>query len=126
MNRIRHGYVQIAPATAPYFTTATSDDQTVVRHPFIYLSHGSKSRSWLRDLGYGLSTSLGMVGIIVALVAGVLGGVVALALGASGWTALVVGGLVTIVDFAIEVRWALTTAYRTQAELPVRFPSHSR
>ena len=121
MNRIRHGYVQIAPAVAPYFTTGTSDDL-----PSLLLSYGAKPRSWLGDLGYGLSTSLGMVGIIVSLVAGLLGGVVALTLDAPGWTALVVAGVTAIVAFAIGSRWAVKSAYRTQAELPVLFPSQTR
>ena len=118
MNRIRHGYVEIAPHLAPYFVTGTHDDPASV-----LLHYGPTGNSTLGELVYGLSTSFGMAGMITSLVAGLLGGVVTLALDGSGWWAIGVGTLVTLVTFALIARWAFAEAARNRAALPVLFPA---
>lgn len=120
MNRIRHGYLEIAPETAPYFTTGTNDDMPgiLVTYGFVY-----RRRAALENFGHGLSTSQGMVGIIMALVGGVLAGVVTLLLGAAGAAAFAVAALVTTTVFIAGARWGLRDAARDRAALPVRFPT---
>jgi len=121
MNRIRHGYIQIAPHLAPYFTTGTHDDvDTVLLH---YGPAGGESP--LGQIGYGLTTSGGMVGLITSLVAGLLGAVVTLALGGSGWWAIGVGALVSVLAFAVIARWSFGQIARNQAALSVLFPAPS-
>lgn len=117
MNRIRHGYVQVVPTAAPYFVSGTFDDIETVT-----AQYGTPSSSALGDIFYGLSTSLGMVGLIVSLVSGIFGAVLALLFGAVWPVPLLVGGLVAVLGFAALATFAYRFALRTQAELPVAFP----
>ena len=121
MNRIRHGYMQIAPHLAPYFTTGTHDDvDSVMLH---YGDGGGDST--LGQLVYGLTTSGGMVGMITSLVAGLLGAVVTLALGGSGWWAIGAGVVVSLLTLAGLAVWSFRQAARYQAALAVQFPAPS-
>lgn len=120
MNRIRHGYIRIAPHLAPYFTTGTHDDLASVMSSY---SIGGARRSMLADVAYGFSTSLGLVGMIAALVGGALGSVVTLAAGGAGWLALAVAIGATLIVLGGLVRWASVEIPKTQATLPVRFPT---
>ena len=79
MARIRHGYTQIAPIVAPYFVTGTHDDV-----PGVMLTYGTPPEHPVKGLIYGLTTALGMMSLIVALIGGVIAMVIALFLGASG------------------------------------------
>lgn len=119
MSRIRHGYVEITPVVAPYFTTSYYDDPAGVFRAYSApeMSHG------LRAVAHGLTTSSGMVGLIVSLVSGVLAGVVALALGWTGGVVLVAAGLVTLVVVLALIRWAHVAISHSVAALPVRFPT---
>lgn len=120
MNRIRHGYIQIAPLVAPYITTGTYDDvASVVAN---YGTRASRT-SILANLTYGFSTSLGLVGMIVALVGGAVAAVAILAAGGSGWLVLAVAIVGTLLVLAILVRWALVEVPRIQDALEVRFPA---
>jgi hypothetical protein len=123
MNRIRHGYVEIAPAVAPYFTTEYHDDPASV-----YRNYGftTMQRSVLQDLGHGLATTIGMVELIVALLTGVLVVVVTLALGGSLWIAVAVAVVTAIVVLAAAMHWVVARAASVAAELPVLFPASER
>ena len=79
MARIRHGYTQIAPILAPYFVTGTHDDV-----PGVMLTYGTPPEHPVKGMLYGLTTSLGMMSLIVALIGGVIALVIALVLGTSG------------------------------------------
>lgn len=119
MNRIRHAYIQIAPHLAPYFTSSTHDDvESVLGH---YGDTGGEST--LSQIGYGLSTSLGLAALTTALVAGLLGGIVTLLFGGSNLLALGVAALATIALFGLQARWVFVAAGRAQAALTVRFPA---
>ena len=78
MARIRHAYTQIAPILAPYFVTGTHDDVSGVM-----LTYGTPPEHPVKGLLYGLTTSLGMMSLIVALIGGVNALVLALVLGTS-------------------------------------------
>jgi hypothetical protein len=119
MNRIRHGYVRIAPQVEAFLVTGTHDDVPGVIKTYGY----SGSSTFLGDLGYGLSTSQGMVSLIVAMVGGVFAAVLTLALGGTGWLPLVAAATTALVVIIIEVRWAFQSVARNQASLEVRFPS---
>lgn len=120
MNRIRHGYIQIAPLVAPYFTTGTYDDVASV-----VANYGTKASrsSILANLTYGFSTSLGLVGMIVALVGGAVAAVAILAAGGSGWLTLAVAIVGTLLVLGLLVRWAWVEVPRIQDSLEVRFPA---
>jgi hypothetical protein len=118
MARIRHAYTQIAPIVTPYFTTATHDDMAAV-----LLGYGTVPSTTAGNLLYGLTTSGGMIGLIVSMVGGVLAAVLAILIGASGGSAVwigIVGGLLVL---GILGAVAAARIPRTQATLAARFPS---
>jgi hypothetical protein len=117
MSRIRHGYTQIAPFLLPYFTTGTHDDPASVM-----ISYGSPPDRFPGVVLYGMTTSGGMVGLIVSLVGGVLVGVLALLFDADGGAALLVGAVGAVVTFVAVIGG--TTGYfnRQQATIEVLFP----
>ncbi len=119
MARVRHGYLQLAPETEPYFSTGTHDDVAGT-----LMAYGAgDSRSIRTDLLYGLSTSGGMLILILAVLAGTFGAVTALAMGGSGMIPFATGFVVAVATLAIGVRWAYRGATRNQQRLTVRFPT---
>jgi hypothetical protein len=117
MSRIRHGYTRIAPFLLPYFTTGTHDDPASVM-----ISYGSPPNRFPGVVLYGMTTSGGMVGLIVSLVGGVLAGVLALLFEADGGAALLIGAAGAVVTFLAVMGG--TTGYfnRQQLTLEVLFP----
>ena len=118
MARIRHGYMQIAPIIAPYFTSATNDDIDSV-----LTGYGSPAGSGFGIFVYGLTTSGGMIGLIVSMVGGVLAAVLGLLIGVSGTVAVWVGVVGAIVVFAIIAALTIGSVPRHQADLTVLFPA---
>jgi hypothetical protein len=120
MARIRHAYTQITPIVTPYFTTPIHDDIDAVT-----MVYGPIPEGLWGQVGYGLSTSSGMIGLIVAMVGGVLTAVVAmlfgLSSGASMWIG-VVGGLVVLAGL---FAYGFMTIPREQARLTALFPTPS-
>jgi hypothetical protein len=118
MARIRHGYTQIAPIVTPYFTTATHDDVAGIG-----LSYGNPPSSGVGLVLYGLTTSGGMVGLIVSMVGGVLAGVLGLIVGAAGSWAIWIGVAGALVVFGLLAQVSIGRIPREQARLPSLFPS---
>ena len=121
MNRIRHGYVQIAPRSAQYFVTGTSDDAPGVMKTYGFSNTGRQGV--LADLAYGFSTSLGMLGVIVSLVGGVEAALLTLLVGGGRGMSLVIGGLTAVAVLVIAAAWTVRAAYANQEALDARFPS---
>jgi hypothetical protein len=119
MNRIRHGYTEIAPIVAPYLSTSIHDD---IRGVFATYG-GSGVPRGLVSLTPGLTTTSGMIGTTVSLVAGVLVGVLTLALMGSASVAVALAALATAAMFAAVARFVLGSIRRTGEGLVVRFPS---
>jgi hypothetical protein len=118
MARIRHGYTEIAPIVAPYFTTPTHDDVASVLS-----AYGSPSSTGIGLVLYGLTTSGGMIGLITSMVGGILAAVLGLIFGVSGGLAVWfgVGGFVLVFGALLV---ATTGAVpRNQAALGVLFPA---
>lgn len=117
MARIRHAYTQVTPIVTPYFTTPTHDDIDAVISVY-----GTDSDGLAGQFLYGLSTSGGMVGLIVSMVAGVLTTVLAMIAGvASGvaiWIGLVAAILVIGALFAVTASAATRQQERTEARFP--------
>jgi hypothetical protein len=118
MARIRHAYTQIAPLTSPYFTTATNDDMVSV-----ITAYGNLPQSQIGNLLYALTTSGGMIGLITAMVGGVLFSVLALIAGLSGAVAFWIGLVGGVVVFALLAVFTFGTVPRQQATLSVLFPA---
>ncbi len=118
MARIRHGYTEAAPVLVPYFTTATHDDLRSV-----LTAYGSPAASGVGSIWYALTTSGGMIGLITAMVGGVLAAVLGLLGGIAGGQALLVGlagGVIVLVILFVRTAGAVT---RDQAMLPALFPA---
>lgn len=118
MNRIRHGYLLVAPTVRPFFTSGTHDDV-----PGVMQSYGYSMDEGGGDLIQGLSTSGGMVGLIVTFVGGLLTAAVALLVGVPAMGSLVAGVVGAAVVFAVAARWALALVARSQKTLETRFPT---
>jgi hypothetical protein len=118
MARIRHAYTQITPIVKPYFTTPTHDDIDAVTAVY-----GPISDRLLGQFIYGLSTSNGMIGLIVAMVGGVLATVVAMLIGVDGgariWIGVAAGVIVLAALFAVTGLAIL----REQARFTSLFPT---
>lgn len=67
MNRIRHAYVEIAPAVEPYFMSGHHDDPTTVLQVY-----GPVESSRANSLIHGFTTAPGMIGTINTAVGGAL------------------------------------------------------
>ena len=117
MARVRHGYLEIAPHLEPYFSEGTTDDVPGVMRTY------RAPRSGLRGVLYGLTTSTGMMGIVVALLGGVLAGVLALLAGVGTDGAIGLGVVCAVGFFFIAAGLAGWYFVRDQSDLEVRFPS---
>jgi hypothetical protein len=117
MARVRHGYLQIAPHLEPYFSDGTTDDREGVMRTYRVPESG------LHGVLYALTTSTGMTVIIVALLGGVLAGVLAMLAGTGAELAFGLGTVSTVVIFAVAGAAAGRYFVRDQASLEVRFPS---
>lgn len=120
MNRVRRGYLDLAPGAAPYLSMGTYDDL-----PGVVASYGTSivPSSTLAGVAYGLSTSIGLAMLVVALLAGAFLAVVGLAAGASGWTSLAAGAIGSLIALALLGWVGMRTQVRNQANIVVRFPA---
>ena len=118
MARIRHAYTQITPIVTPYFTTPTHDDIDAVTTVY-----GPISDSLLGQFLYGLSTSNGMIGLIVSMVGGVLTTLVAMLLGVAGGAAIWIGLAGGMVVFAAVFAFTYWQILREQARFTALFPT---
>jgi hypothetical protein len=121
MNRLRAAYLAQRPDLGRYFVTSAHDDEVGITITFGMLPHPDASMAW--RAGHGLVTTPATVGVVVASLAGVLGGLVAfrvtgglaipLALGAASF-------LATILPlFAYQGR----QIYALRRRYPTDFPS---
>ena len=117
MARVRHGYLQIAPHLESYFSEATTDDLEGVMRTY------RVPESRFRGVVYALTTSTGMTAIIVALLGGVLVGVLVMLAGIGAGVAFGLGTASAVVIFAAVGVVAGRYFIRDQTSLDVRFPS---
>ena len=116
MARIRNGYIQAAPLLEPFFTSQIHDDIDSV-----VAGYGEPASSGIGLFWYGLTTSAGMIGLVVSMVGGVLAGVLALMMfpaAVSVW----VGVGAAVLTFAIIAAVTFGSVPRNQGRLTVRFP----
>jgi hypothetical protein len=118
MARIRHGYTQIAPIAAPYFTSATHDDMASV-----LTAYGSPSTRGIGLILYGLTTSGGMIALITSMVGGVFVAVLSLIVGVSGGLAVWIGVGGALLVFVILLALTAGSVPGNQASMTVLFPA---
>jgi hypothetical protein len=114
MNRLRHAYLELAPELEPYFVTGHHDDMAGLTQSYGLGYHAG--------LGRVLAATPNLVAIIDAVVFGVLIAIIALLLGAPDAVALasgVIAALVAVVGLAVLVYRARTRVWRG---LRPRFP----
>jgi hypothetical protein len=120
MARLRHAYTQITPIVTPYFTTPTHDDIDTVTTVY-----GPISDRLLGQFLYGLSTSNGMIGLIVAMVAGVLATVLAMLAGVDGSASIWIGVAGAVIALAGLFAVTGSAIVREQARFTALFPKPS-
>ena len=118
MARIRHAYTQITPIVTPYFTTPTHDDIDAV-----LTVYGPISDRPPGVIVYGLSTSTGMIALIVAMVGGVLTTVVAMLAGIDDGVSIWIGVAGWLVVLAAVIAFSGLAIVREQARLEALFPT---
>lgn len=119
MARIRHGYTEIAPILERYFTTPTHDDAESMLVAYRRPSHEGLSSGLL----YGLTTSGGMIGLIVSMVGGVLSASTALLVGMEAGHAAIVGVLGALAVFGGMTAHSVPVLRRELAALVAEFPA---
>lgn len=118
MARIRHGYTEIAPVVAPYFTSATHDDMAS-----LVSAYGSPSSSGIGLLLYGLTTSGGMIALITSMVGGIFAAVLSLIVGVSEGLPIWIGVGGGVVVFAILYVMTAGSVTSHQEKLIALFPA---
>jgi hypothetical protein len=118
MNRIRHAYREMVPGLEPYFVSGFHDDARGV-----LATYGLATRPGvISNILHGLTTTVGMVATIDAMILGALGALVTVALGAGVEVALafgVVGFLAGFITFAIiGMRSVMVTQERQDSRFP--------
>ncbi len=118
MARVRHAYVQAGPALERYFTSPTHDDINSV-----VLAYGAGPQTTGMSLVlYGLTTSGGMIGLIVSMVGGVLAGVLALFVVSAG-LAIWIGVAGAVITFVAILLLTVGSVPRHQAGMTSLFPA---
>ena len=114
MNRLRHAYLDIAPELEPYFVTGHHDDQQGISE-----TYGPYSQT-IRHFRLGDMSVL--VGVIDAVLAGVVGGLLADAAGAGSELSSSIGAVLTVVVIVLLVYETRRKIERGRDSLQPRFP----
>lgn len=117
MSRIRHGYLEVAPELRPYFTSPVHDD---VRS--VMVSYG-RAQTGILAFVYFLSTSLGLMVLLVSVTAGIVALVVAMAAETAVGIGVSISVAVTITSFLGLGMLARRSILAGQAALESLFPS---
>jgi len=115
MNRLRHAYLELAPDLAPYFITSPYDDPVGIMR-----TYGPEAQVTPARL---LSGTPILVGIINAVVAGVLVTFVADALGTSSTLRIGIGAIGGVVYMVALALVPVRQIARIRREWQPRFPS---
>lgn len=119
MNRIRHAYLEMVPGLEPYYITGFHDDARGV-----LATYGFDVRPGpVGNVLHGLTTTIGMVGTIDAMILGSLGALIALGLGGGLEAALLLGVIGFAIGFASLAIGGMRHALSGQARVESRFPT---
>jgi hypothetical protein len=119
MNRIRHAYREMVPGLEPYFVSGFHDDALGV-----LATYGAQSRPGiLANILHGLTTTIGMVATIDAMILGAVGALAAIGLGGGLEAALLLAVIGFLVGFATFAVVGMRSAMDRQARAESRFPT---
>jgi hypothetical protein len=114
MNRLRHAYLELAPELEPYFVTGRYDDEDSVLR-----SYGPEAS--IRPSRVLASTPV-LIGVVDAVVAGVLAGLVARVSDADSLTSVVLGACVAAIVLLVLLAAVRRVIMRARTILVPRFP----
>jgi hypothetical protein len=115
MNRLRHAYLELAPELEPYFVASHHDDR-----PGLLQTYAFRSRV---GMTHWLSGSPFIVGIIDAVVTGVLAAVVCQAVGAGVVLRSIAGLLAAVATAVLLGSMAYRKVRQVSRDYRARFPS---
>lgn len=120
MNRIRAGYLRVAPGAAAYLSTDAHDDPGGTLRS---LSLGLNGPVGGSQVIQALVTAPATVGMIDAAIAGLLAGCLVLLVSAGPVPAMVAGAVATIVTFLLLAGWMARAWDRLVTSVRPRFPT---
>lgn len=120
MNRLRRAYLDLHPELEPHFITSPYDDLPGALQT---LGIDTAATQRLGSLFHGFVTLPGMLSVIVASVAGAIGGLAALGFGAPTVGVLAAGAAAFVVALVLLGSWGRTSVRRFGPSLEARFPS---
>jgi hypothetical protein len=115
MNRLRHAYLELAPELEPYFVAGYHDDPQGILTTYSFRSRVG--------LTHWLSGSPVVVGIIDAVVVGVLAAVICEAAGADAAVRTIIGGLAAVAAAILLGFVGYRKVHRVTRSYQPRFPS---
>ena len=120
MNRLRHAYLDLHPELESHFTTSAHDDFSGVLQT---LGIGASGSARLGSAFHGLQTLPGMLTVIVAAVAGAIGGLLGVGFGAPAVAVLLTGIALFVVVEVSMFAWGRRAVTRLDPTLAPRFPT---
>jgi hypothetical protein len=120
MNRIRHAYREMVPGLEPYFVTSFHDDARGVLAAY---GDVTATGTVLSNVIHGLTTMIGMVATVVAMIVGALAALIVVGLGAGVEAALLAAVTGFLIGTAIFAMVGMRTAIGSQGGLESRFPT---
>lgn len=119
MNRVRRAYLERNPDLEPYFIAGSHDDPLGI---MLTLGFDTLPARNAGSVFEGLQTIPGTVGVLVAVVAGALVGLIATALVAPQVVVVIAAGGTFAVTFGLFAGWGQRAFARHMARLEVHFP----
>lgn len=120
MNRIRHAYREMVPGVEPYFVSSFHDDMRGVLAAY---GDTTASTAVMGNIVHGLTTMIGMVATVVAMIVGALCALVALGLGVGVEVALLLAVIGFLLGTAVFAYIGMRTAIASQEGAESRFPT---
>ena len=120
MNRLRHAYLELHPELEPNFITSPYDDLPGALRT---LGIGQETAQGLGNFFHGFVTLPGMVGVIVASVAGAIGGLAAVGFGAPTYAVVLAGAVAFLAAELLIARTGRRSFRRFGPSLESRFPT---
>jgi ABC-type uncharacterized transport system permease subunit len=120
MNRLRSAYLEMHPELEPHFLTSSHDDLGGVLQT---LGFEPVSVNQMGSVVHGLQTLPGMLSVIVASVAGAIGGLVAAGFGAEPVIVVTSGIGMFVLAIVLLAVWQMRDIKRSGSGFEPRFPS---
>jgi hypothetical protein len=114
MNRLRHAYVELVPGLERFLVTGYHDDEASMLQTYSF--------RYRVGVGHVLAGSPSIVGIIDALISGVLVAIVCESLGAATWLQVVLGLVVALAAAALLCTVLIRRVNRFRRDYRPQFP----